>query len=338
MNNLFSERAFAYPDKLSLFHAPTPVVHLKRMTQKYGNGVDIYMKRDDLTGMELSGNKIRKLEFLLADAIKNNCTTVMTCGGIQSNHCRATAAACAKLGLKCILLLRTSTPKKPYDGNLLLDDLFGADIRFIPRDEYILNKESIFKEIAEEENAKGNKVYHFDTGGSVPLGCWGYVKCLEEIIKDEENLGVEFNHTLCALGSGGTYAGLVLGKALFEKDNMNIWGVNVCDDEDYFRREITGLLDGVNGMFDLSLDVNKIDINIVDGYVGEGYSIPYEEEIEIIKDMARLEGIVLDPVYTGKAFFGMLEQIKEGIFKKGERVLFIHSGGLFGLFPLGGSF
>jgi len=322
-----------YPERLELSQLPTPIHHLKRFSKNFGDGVKIYIKRDDLTGLELTGNKIRKLEFLLADAIKNGCDTILTYGSIQSNHCRATAAACAKLGLKCKLILRTPPPDKPYDGNLLLDELLGAEISFIPREEFVSKKSEILDRTIKQLSKKGRKVYYFPVGGSIPLGCWGYIKCFEEIIKQSKSLCVKFDRIFCALGSGGTQTGLILGRELFDAKETHIWGVNVCDDEEYFRKEITNLLDETINVFNLKLRVEDIPINIIDGYIGKGYTIPYNEEIQVIKDLAATEGIVLDITYTGKAFYGMLEQIKKKKIKKGETILFIHTGGIFDIFP-----
>lgn len=330
MKKSLMESPFNYPDRISLFDGITPIIFLEKVTEKFGNGIKIFLKRDDLTGMELSGNKVRKLEFLLADALKKGCDTILTYGGIQSNHCRATAAACAKLGLKCRIILRTPTPQKPYDGNLLLDNLFGAKIDFVPREKF--NKD-VINDIIKAETRRGNKVYYFPVGGSVPYGCWGYVKCFEEIIQQEKEKKLKFDNIFCTLGSGGTMTGLIMGKELFKRKNINIFGVNVCDSEEYFREEITNLLHETKKIFKLGYDVSKMAINIFGGYVGEGYAIPYEKEIRVIKEAAKLEGILLDPTYTGKAFYGMLDQIKKGRFKKGESILFIHTGGIFGLFP-----
>ncbi len=332
-NSRSMKLTFEYPYKIKFFEGITPIYFLKRLSEKYGNGSKIYIKRDDYTGIEISGNKIRKLEFLIGDAVKKGYNTILTYGGIQSNHCRATAAVCARFGLKCRLILRSYTPEKPFDGNLLLDKLFGAEIDFIPKEQFLLNQEKIINEIIKDEESKGNKVYYFPVGGSVPIGCWGYVGCFEEIIAQSKEMDINFNHIFCALGSGGTQGGLVLGRELFSRKEINIHGINVCDSVDYFKAEITKLLNDTKKMFNLDIDVSKIPLDIHGNYIGEGYAIAYKEELDIINEAAKLEGFILDPVYTGKAFYGMLDQIKNGKIKRGENILFIHTGGIFGIFP-----
>jgi D-cysteine desulfhydrase len=327
---------FAYPSCISLATLPTPLQHLKRLSDYLG-GPQLYVKRDDLTGMELSGNKVRKLEFLLAEALNQEADVVITYGGVQSNHCRATAAACAKLGLDVHLLIRGEA-EQPYDGNLLLDELFGAQVTFHPADEFRTHTQRIVEACIESYKRQGRTPYYFPVGASVPLGCWGYVRAFEETRAQLEALGISACHMVTAVGSGGTLAGLLLGRELLGARDVAIWGINVCDDAAYFQREVRQLLDETNRKFHLGLAIDKIPINVIDGYVGEGYSIPYKGEIETMKLVGRMEAIALDPVYTGKAFHGMLEQMKKGTFPRSssadqEAIVFFHTGGTFGLFP-----
>ena len=325
-----------YPPSVSLACLPTPLQHMKRLSDSLG-AATLYIKRDDLTGMELSGNKIRKLEFVLADALRKETDVVITYGGVQSNHCRATAAACAKLGLRVHLMIRGQA-QPPYDGNLLLDELFGAEVTFHPAEEFRAHKERIVDECIRSYQKQGRKPYYFPVGASVPLGCWGYARAFEETLEQLKVLGITACHMVTAVGSGGTLAGLLLGRELLGASDVTIWGINVCDDEAYFQREVRRLLEETNDQFQLGLSVAGIPIHIIDGYVGEGYAIPYDDEIETMKLVGRLEGIALDPVYTGKAFHGMLDQMRKGKFRKSnlsdqEAIVFFHTGGTFGLFP-----
>jgi D-cysteine desulfhydrase len=296
-------------------------------------GVDLYMKRDDMTGMELSGNKVRKLEFLMAEALEKGADTVVTCGGAQSNHCRATAAACVKLGLRCHLILRTKTPTPPYDGNLLLDHLFGAEYTFMERPEYTKNEEVDFKGVVDMLRAKGRKPFYIPVGGSVAMGSWGYVRALEEIVGQLKEMGIKKAHLVVATGSGGTQTGLVLGRAIMKRPEFKITGVIVCDNIEYFQVQNRKILGDAVGIFNLPVEIEHEEIDLIDGYIGPGYALPYPELMETIKMTARTEAVILDPVYTGKAFHGLITEIKKGNFPKDNPIVFIHTGGAFGLFP-----
>lgn len=322
--------AIKTPRRLRLAQTPTPIEFLPRLTQHLG-GPEIWVKRDDLTGSVLGGNKIRKLEFALADALRQKCDVIITAGGIQSNHCRATALSCARLGLECHLVLR-GHQEGPADGNLLLDKLAGATISHFPREEYSTRQPEIVEELVQKYAAEGKKAYWIPVGASNAIGSWGYMKAWDEIAQQSSRTGVEFHHILSAVGSGGTTAGLIAGRAL-AGGGPKIWGVNVCDDADYFKRDIGVILDALKKDFALPLTKQNAPINIIDGYVGEGYAIAYPEELDTIRLAARLEGLVLDPVYTGKAFHGLVQEIAGGRFRKKDRILFIHTGGQFGLFP-----
>jgi D-cysteine desulfhydrase len=308
---------------------------LRRMSEKLG--VELYVKRDDLTGAALSGNKIRKLEFVLADALAQKADTVITCGGAQSNHCRATAIAAAMLGLNCRLLLRTSDPSDPplAEGNILLDRLAGAEIVWITPEDYKKRDELMKAEVGRLAEA-GRKAYTIPEGASTALGALGYVRATEEIVNDITNTmgGAQQPCTIMnAAGSGGTSAGLILGCKVFDV-NARVVSVNVCDDRDYFMRAIGDICEDTITEFNLDIDyVRERDIEMVDGYVGDGYGISRPPELALISEVARTEGIFLDPVYTGKAFFGMVEELKRDPKCFGERIIFIHTGGIFGLFP-----
>jgi D-cysteine desulfhydrase len=302
--------------------------------------VELYLKRDDLTGMELSGNKVRKLEFILAEAMDQGADTVITCGGAQSNHARATAIAAVKLGLKSRLILRIPDPSDPppYEGNSLLDKIAGAEIVWVTPDEY-KKRDEIFEREADSLRRVGRKPYSIPEGASNSLGAWGYIRAVEELARDLNGLsrGMEKPATIItAAGSGGTSAGLILGVLLLGL-NVKVVSINVCDDRDYFVRAIGEICEKAIETYNLSTPfLRERDINIIDGFVGRGYAISRPEELKLIRDVARTEGIILDPVYTGKAFFGMIQELEENPHVFGDRIVFIHTGGLFGLFPKAG--
>jgi D-cysteine desulfhydrase len=320
---------FEFPNSIKLAQLPTPIEKLERLSLLL-EGPQIYIKRDDLTGVELSGNKVRKLEFLLADALELDCDCLITCGSYQSNHARTTAVAAAKLGLKCHLVLR-NTMGGAFDGNLFLNRLVGAEVKYITPEEYV-RVGDIMADLSEELKSKGHRPYIIPEGGSNELGAVGYLKAAEEIAEQLKRLKLRVDHIIMAVGSGGTYAGMLLGKFLFDL-RAEIYGINVCDHESYFVNKISDILKRAQKRFNLEVSLSKKDIKIIDGYVGKGYGLSSQEEIDTIKRVSQAEGIILDPVYTGKAMFGLADQIRHGKFKPGENVLFIHTGGIFGLFP-----
>jgi D-cysteine desulfhydrase len=314
-----------YPERIPIANLPTPLERLERLSAQLG--VELWVKRDDLTGAELSGNKVRKLEFLFADARAQGADHVITCGGAQSNHCRATALSAARLGLRSTLLLRVPDPSQPppVEANILLDKLCGAEIRWVSREEYARRAE-LFPAVAEELRKAGRKPYVIPEGGSNPIGSWGYVRAIEEL---RAQLAPGPVTIVYAAGSGGTGAGIILGIKLAGLRDARAVGVNVCDDREYFVREIGQIVEGAIKKWRLDVTFDRKEIEILDGYVGRGYAISRPEELSLIRDVARAEGLVLDPVYTGKAFFGMREHVKA----LGPRIVFMHTGGIYGLFP-----
>ncbi|MCB2168658.1 MAG: D-cysteine desulfhydrase family protein [Deltaproteobacteria bacterium] len=324
--------------RLNLARTPTPLEFLPKISREMG--VEIYIKRDDLTGMELSGNKIRKLEFIMADALKSGADTVVTCGGAQSNHARATAIAAAKLSLDCRLILRTADPSAPPapTGNILLNCMAGAQIVWITPEEYRRRK-NIFQREEKRLRQQGRTPYSIPEGASNALEAWGYIRAMAELARDISRLpeGHARRTTIVvATGSGGTTAGLILGTRLLDL-NARIAAVNVCDDRDYFLEVIGTICDTAITTYGLDIPFERErDIDIVDGYVGRGYALSRPEEMALIIDIARREGLFLDPVYTGKAFYGMIQELKRDPCCFGERIIFIHTGGLFGLFPQAG--
>jgi D-cysteine desulfhydrase len=328
-----------FPPRFRLANTTTPLQKMERLSRQAG--VEIYFKRDDFTGSELSGNKVRKLEFLMADARAKGADTVITCGGAQSNHCRATALAAVRAGLSSLLLLRTEDPAHPpgISGNILLDTLAGADILWITPDEY-RSRDEIFEREARRLRSEGHHPYIIPEGGSTALGAWGYVVAMQELAADLKGLdggAVKPTTVICATGSGGTTAGLALGVRWCGAD-IRVAGINVCDDRDYF----VAIIDAICREFHSTwLPGESVEIpayDIVDGYVGRGYALSRPEELAAIRDLVRLEGVVLDPVYTGKAYFGMMAELARDRQRFGERIVFIHTGGLFGLFPIAEQF
>lgn len=316
-----------HPPRVFLAALPTRITSLDRLSDELG-GPLISVKRDDQTGSDLSGNKVRKLEYLLADAMGERATVVITCGGVQSNHCRATAIAARMLGMDSYLVLRGEEPDDT-DGNLFLDQMVGAQLQYISPDDWTRRHE-IMEEAARKLSAEGATPYVIPEGGSNGLGAWGYISMLAEIV--DEWGKVPYTHIVCAVGSGGTLAGLLLGRKLLNLD-VNIWAVNVCDDAEYFRRRVDEIVAEFNQLQDTSLRIEPSQYEILEGYKGPGYGIPYDEQIQWMKRAALTEALLLDPVYTGKAFYGLVDQIQKGRLSSNDHVLFIHTGGLFGLFP-----
>ncbi|MBA6412343.1 D-cysteine desulfhydrase family protein [Parahaliea sp. F7430] len=320
--------ALQYPRRVDLARLPTPLQFLPRATEKWGQGQRLWVKRDDLSGCLLSGNKVRKLEFLLAHAQDEGCDTLITCGGIQSNHCRATALVAAQAGLSAHLLLRGERPDES-DGNYFLDQLAGAHIECIPAAEYLPNLNALLAARQRSYAEQGRKALIIPTGGSDGIGVWGYIAAAQELASDFTEAGITAAHIVTASGSGGTQAGLALGAELHQLP-ASVWGVNVCDDAAYFDNKIhqdaSDWAQRYPGVPQVTLKPR-----VLDGYVGEGYGKAGPEIFDLIRQLARLEGLVLDPVYTGKAFYGMLQELAQGRFADCQDIVFVHTGGIFGL-------
>lgn len=316
------------PARISLARLPTPLELLSRLSAAYGTR--IWIKRDDLTDTVASGNKIRKLEYSIGQALAEEADVLVTWGGVQSNHCRATAALAARLGLKSHLVLRGKEPKEK-DGNLLIDSLVGAEITFAPLERY-QEMDETYHDLQTGYASQGLKTYRIPVGASDEIGLWGYISCANELKQDFEAAGISPAAIVSATGSGGTLAGLILGNALHNL-NTQVLAFNVCDDEAYFKRKISEDFALWRDRYDSDLDIDQLPINVIDGYVGPGYGRATPEVFETIREVARLEGIVLDPVYTGKAFNAMLKEIRSGRFEGWSDIVFIHTGGMLGLFP-----
>jgi D-cysteine desulfhydrase len=316
------------PPRLALANLPTPIVELSNIARQL-SVPHLLLKRDDFTGFETSGNKIRKLEYVLAEALNKGADTLVTHGGFQSNHCRATAAVGAQLGLKVRLLLRSSNLNPPCEGNLFLDELFGAQISFHLPEEYNEQRQQLIDAAMDAERAAGRKPYFFPVGASIPLGCWGYVRCVAEMAK-QLGKGTKVD-VFSSVSSAGTHAGLMIGKALLGLKKWRMIGVPVSDSVEYFRSEIRNLVDRTIHEYGLEISEEETPLELIDGFIGEGYAIPYPEAMETSQLLARREGILLDPTYTAKGFTGMLQTIRNGGLRKGAKPLFVHTGGGFGL-------
>jgi D-cysteine desulfhydrase len=325
-----------YPERIVLARLPTPLERLERAGARLG--IELLVKRDDQTGAELSGNKVRKLEFLLADARAQGADTVVTCGGQQSNHSRATAVAATRLGMRSHLVLRTADPDHPppATGNILLDRLAGADIQWITLAEWA-RRDQLMAEAAERLARAGRRAYVIPEGGSNALGAWGYLRAVaEELDAELAALPPRPTTVVYACGSGGTGAGLILGAALcrWRERDIRLIGVNVCDDRDYFVRAIGRICREFEQRTPLGVTIGDNDIDILDGFVGAGYARSRPEELREIIALSRAEGVVLDPVYTGKAYYALVQELAANRARFGSRVVFLHTGGLFGLFPI----
>jgi D-cysteine desulfhydrase len=283
----------------------------------------IYIKRDDLNGLLISGNKARKMEYLIADAQRKRCDTIITCGPVQSNHCRTAVVFAKHFGFHCHLFLR-GKPGKKYTGNILIDKLLDAKITYITPSQYKFRDE-IMAEYAMKLKKLDFKPYIIPEGGSNEIGALGYLDCMKEMAGFIKKNRIDAIY--CAVGSGGTYAGLLLGKKLL-KINVALKGVIVADTVEYFKDKILSICERAIDRFKISIKVNQRDISLVDGFVGQGYGIPYPEELNTIRQVAKL-GIILEPVYTGKTFYGMLKNLRNKRYKK---VIFIHTGGIFSIF------
>ena len=302
-------------EKESLGLFPTPMYRLPNMSRELGTNV--WIKRDDLCGVALGGNKVRKLEYLLRDAKNKGYDLVMTTGQAQSNHAMLTAACALRLGLDCILVLkkRGVTARK---GNQILNHLMGVEVRYMDTDSY----DDIYAEMDRIGKALGRKVYKIPCGGSNALGTLGYIDCMKEVADS----GVHFDHVVCACGSGGTAAGCVLGAKLHLPETKVMCSMV---DNDPFEVIVPRLMGEAADLLGVQTEIPTPDL--VEMW-GPGYSIPSEEGNEAIGLMMRLEGIVLDTCYTGKAFAGLIRRAREGFYKPEDNVLFVHTGGAGGLF------
>jgi D-cysteine desulfhydrase len=318
------------PPKLTLAHTPTPLFRHDALDALVGTRV--WVKRDDMTGGPEAGNKIRKLEYLLADALASSATAVITCGGLQSNHARATALLARRLGLRPILLLRSATRGvvQPTAGNVLLDAMCDAELRIISPEQY-RERDALMRAVTEQLAADGERAYVIPEGGSNALGALGYVDAMREtraqMDAGEADAPARFDAVVHACGSGGTAVGTALGAALHGVA-PSVLAMAVCDDARYFERKIDEDLAGARALLERA--PSAAPYTVIDAFKGPAYGVASEAQLRFIVEVARACGLILDPVYTGKALFGLSQ-----LASKPERALFLHTGGLPGLLAQG---
>jgi len=329
-NELFRVTDHLFP-RYPLLEGCTPIQRLDRLSEKLK--VNIFVKRDDLTGLGMGGNKLRKLEFLLGEARSRNADTIITVGARQSNHARLTAAAAAKAGLRCELVLNRAVRRLEADyinnGNTLLNDLLGVVVHDLPGSS---DAQLFANNRAEELRVDGHVVYVCPLGGSSPVGCLGYAKCAWEIHAQEEALGVYFDEIVVPNGSGGTHAGLVAGEVLLGRAPSRIRAHAVYSNIDRTREITTEKTNLTLRLIRPECEIVADDLNLSDSSIGPGYGLPTHAMVAATRMVASTEGLFIDPVYGGKAFAGLLGDIDSGRYQRDQNVLFIMTGGLPGLF------
>jgi L-cysteate sulfo-lyase len=317
--------------RVPLGHLPTPLEPMSRLSERLG-GPTLWIKRDDCTGLATGGNKTRKLEYLVADALAQGADTLITLGALQSNHARQTAAAAARLGLKCVLVLeeRVSQPTDAYrhNGNVLLDRLLGATLKLVPRDS---SMSSAAEAAAEDVRRAGGKPYVIPGGGSNAVGALGYVGCALEIQQQAAAAGIRVDHVVHATGSSGTQAGLIAG---FDglRSGVRVLGITVGRPRDNQEKNVARLLDETWAHLGLKGAAPRDNIAADDSYFGEAYGIPTPAMKEAVSLLAETEGVLLDPVYSGKAMSGLIDLVRKGRFGRDDNIVFVHTGGQAGLF------
>ena len=315
------------PARIELALAPTPIMKLESVSRRLG--VELYMKRDDLTGLLESGNKIRKLEFLVGDALARGADTLITVGTLQSNCFRAVSAVAARLGLKAVVAVKGRRPAA-YDGNLLLNRMLGADIRYLTDAEFERYPITL-ETIAEDVRRRGGAPYIIPESGSNEIGALGYLECAVELAEQIGHGAPRFDTVALTAFSGGSQAGLLMGKQLAGLPS-EIVGVPIAFSADRVRSYVTETIDKAVRRFGFAIDVPKA-IHLLDGYQGAGRTGVDDAELSLLIRLAQEEGVMLDPVYTAKAFGGLLDTLQRDPQALGQRVCFIHTGGIFSLFP-----
>ncbi len=323
--------------RIRFAHLPTPLEHLPRLSSALG-GPEIWIKRDDCTGMSTGGNKTRKLEFLLAEARDQNADIILTQGATQSNHARQTAACAAKMGLACHILLEDRTGKRDHDytesGNVFLDLLHGASVEHCASNPD-MNAE--LGKVALRMRSEGRKPYLIPGGGSNPIGALGYVNAALELVTQANDMGLRIDHVVHATGSAGTQAGLITGLAGI-RSGVSLLGIGVRAPREKQEENVYKLACATAELCGCPGAVRRDQVVANCDYVGEGYGFSTSASLEAIKRLATLEGILLDPVYSGKGMAGFIDLIRKGMFKKGQNVVFVHTGGSAGLFGYVGDF
>lgn len=308
--------------RLHFAHLPTPIEEMPRITEYLG-GPRLYVKRDDQTGLAFGGNKTRKLEFLVAEAQEQGAKTLISAGAVQSNHCRQTAAAAARFGFDCVLVLTGERPEKS-SANYLLDELLGAEIIHVADR---ADRDRILQETSDRMKQAGRKPYLVPYGGSSTTGALGYAFAMEEFLKQ----GVQADWIVFGTSSGGTHAGLVLGQRMFNYKGK-ILGISIDESESWLKEHVSALASDTSERLGERIEFSPEAVMATDAYCKAGYGVLTDAELEAVRLFARYEGLLLDPVYTGRAAAGMIDLIRNGFFKKDETILFWHTGGTPGLF------
>ena len=309
-------------DRLYFAHLPTPIEELPRLT-KFLGGPRLLVKRDDQTGLAFGGNKTRKLEFLVAEAQAQGAKMLISAGAIQSNHCRQTAAAAARFGFECTLVLTGDMPEIP-SANLLLDKMFGAEIVNVTDRS---DRDRVLRETFEKATQAGKKPYLVPYGGSSPVGALGYAFAIDELVKQN----VKTDWIVFGTSSGGTHAGLTLGKRIFGYQGK-VFGISIDESEAWLKSRVSALASDASELLGERIEFTPEDVLATDAYCQSGYGVLTDAERESVKLFARFEGLLLDPVYTGRAAAGLIDFIRKGFFKSEDTILFWHTGGQPALF------
>lgn len=311
--------------RMNFAHLPTPIEEMPRLSQALG-GPRLLVKRDDQTGLAFGGNKTRKLEFLIAEARAQGAKTLISGGAMQSNHCRQTAAAAARFGFECILVLTGDLPERS-SANLLLDELFGARIVAVPDRK---DRDRILQETFDKAVAEGKKPYLVPYGGSSPTGALGYAFAMEELMNQIRDFG-NLDIIVFGTSSGGTHAGLVLGQRVFGFQGK-VLGISIDESEEWLKSHVSKLASDASEKMGERIQFTPDGVLATAEYCKAGYGVLTEAEREAVKLFAKYEGLLLDPVYTGRAAAGLIDLVHKGFFKKDETVLFWHTGGQPALF------
>lgn len=322
----------AFP-RIRLGHFPTPLEFMPNLTKHLG-GPNLYIKRDDCTGLATGGNKTRKLEFLVAQALEQGADTLITQGAVQSNHARQTVAAAARVGLQCKILLEErishATPEYDQSGNVLLDSLLGGEI--VARFPAGTDMQAEMEKLADALRGSGRKPYVIPGGGSNPVGALGYVGCAQELLNQSFETSLRIDRVVHATGSTGTQAGLVVGLRA-SNSGIPVYGVSVRAPKEKQEENVWKLVQATADYMGVpAASVERADVVANADYVGDGYGLPTDAMIEAVRLTAELEAILLDPVYSGKGMAGLIDLVRSGHFKKDENVVFVHTGGAVGLF------
>jgi D-cysteine desulfhydrase len=313
--------------RVELAYAPTPLLKLERLSRELG--VELWVKRDDLTGLLETGNKIRKLEFLIGEALAQGADTLITCGTLQSNCCRTVAAVSARLGLRAVLALKGQAPAT-YDGNLLLDRLLGAHVNYVGDHEWP-KVDEVMQDIAARERAQGRTPYVIPESGATVTGALGYLACGQELAQQARHGAPEFDTIVITAFSGGSQAGLLMARQVAGL-RADVVSVPIAWTGERVREYVVDVIDRARKRYGLAVEPPQ-EVRLLDGFQGVGRADVRSEELETVLRLARLEGIIFDPVYTAKAFGGLLETLRRDPRALGRRVCFVHTGGVFSVFP-----